>query len=115
MSWTVFKLENLLKHTHTLCPIVIIVPVAIKWLLSHLEGLLCGDPVPDRDGPAGAEGAADTPVVPEGHLPTGIRPQRPGPAESEVTNRSLKAFTVFGNVFLKSFKNIASVRLIKQQ
>lgn len=54
------------------------------WLLYNLKGLLCGDPVPNRDGPAGAEGAPDTPVVPEGHLPTRICPQRPGPAESEV-------------------------------
>lgn len=45
--------------------------------------------MPDRDGPAGAEGAADTAVVPEGDLPARIRPQGPGPAESKVTNRSL--------------------------
>lgn len=47
-------------------------------------GLLRGDSVSHGNGRAGAEGAADPHVVPESHLPAGLRPERPGPAESQV-------------------------------
>lgn len=54
--------------------------------LCILKGLLRGDPVPQWDGPAGAQSAADPSVVSEGHLPAGVCPQRPGPAQSQVSD-----------------------------
>lgn len=52
------------------------------------SGLLRGDPVPDRDGHSGSPYPSDPSVVPEGHLPAGINPQRPGPDEGQVSNSS---------------------------
>lgn len=48
-------------------------------------GLLRGYPVPHRDGHPGPQGPANTPVVPAGHLPPGLRAQRPGPHASQVS------------------------------
>ena len=47
-------------------------------------GLLRGHPVPYGDRHPGAAHPADPAVVPEGHLPPGVRPQGPGPHEGQV-------------------------------
>lgn len=57
-------------------------------VLCNLTGLLCGDPVPQWNGPAGAEGAADPSVVTEGDLSARICSQRPRSDESQVSERA---------------------------
>lgn len=58
------------------------------WLLCNYTGLLCGDPMPQWNGLAGAEGAADPALVTEGDLSAGICSQRPRSAESQVSDRA---------------------------
>lgn len=53
--------------------------------LLYLSGLLCGDPVSNRDRHPGPAYPSDPSVVSEGYLPAGICPQRPGPDEGQVS------------------------------
>lgn len=50
-----------------------------------LTGLLCGDLVPSWDGHSGSPYPPNPSVVPEGHLPSRICPQRSGPDEGQVS------------------------------
>lgn len=49
------------------------------------SGLLRGDPVSDGDRHSGSPYPPNPSVVPEGHLPSRICPQRPGPDEGQVS------------------------------
>lgn len=48
-------------------------------------GLLCGDPVPGRDGRPGQEGPSCPSVGPESHLPSGVCTKRSRPDEGQVS------------------------------
>lgn len=49
-------------------------------------GLLCGDPLPSRDGCPGSEGPSRPFMGPESHLPAGFCPQRPRPDAGQVSH-----------------------------
>lgn len=83
-------LNEFYAHPHTQVRLLGFSPlsesVGNPWCVSCVVGLLRGDLVSVRSGRAGKKDFADSALVPKGHLPAGLRSQKPRPAQSQVSD-----------------------------